>query len=75
MWNLPTEATQINCILFCRAVEIFGIYQQKQLKAAFCSTVQPKILKLRTSTVFCPAAQRNFLELRTKTTALISGAQ
>jgi hypothetical protein len=40
-WNLPTEATQINCILFCNAAKDFGMRQQKQLKlTACCSAAQ-----------------------------------
>jgi diketogulonate reductase-like aldo/keto reductase len=54
-WNLPTKATQIDCILVCRATKatqidctlfyytakIFEICQQKQLRlTAFCSAAQ-----------------------------------
>jgi hypothetical protein len=57
-----TEATQINCILFCRAAKFFGICQQKQLKltkSLFCRAAkkfgirQQKQLTL----LFCRAAK------------------
>jgi hypothetical protein len=54
-----TEATQINCILFCRAAKIFGICQPKLLKlAAFCSAAHPKVWDATKSTAFCSAARR-----------------
>jgi hypothetical protein len=51
-WNLPTKATQIDCILLSRAAKDFGIRHQnkKQLK----------------STGFCPTVQRKFLEFANK---------
>jgi hypothetical protein len=47
--NLPTEATQIHCILFCSAEKDLGICRQKQLKfTAFSSAAQRKISEPRT---------------------------
>jgi hypothetical protein len=44
--DLPTKATQIDCILFCRTAKSFGIYQQKQPKlTTFCSAEQQKSLE------------------------------
>jgi hypothetical protein len=73
IWNLPAEATQINCILFCRVAKNFGICQQKQLKStATILKLRPKALYFglprseifwnceQKSTAFCSAAQGKF---------------
>jgi hypothetical protein len=50
VWNLPTNATTVDCILICHAAKYFRIRQQKQFKL----------------TVFCSAAQRKCSEFANK---------
>jgi hypothetical protein len=75
--NLPKEATQIHCILFCRTAKDLGICQQKQLKlTALCSVAQRKISEPRTrARYFVRPPQRKFLEFTIKSKTLFSAVQ
>jgi hypothetical protein len=75
IWNLPTGATQIDCILFCRAVKIFGIYRQKQLTVAECCSAAheknlncdaEKILELRPKALYFVSRAEKILEFTNK---------
>jgi hypothetical protein len=72
-WNLPTNTTQTDCILFCRVAKNLGITNRNNANESNCilfccatkifGIYQQKQQKLN---LFCSAAQRKLFDLPNK---------